>query len=131
MKIACFSSLISFLQKGRHRVKIGRYILIILFILGYLILFGKSGIWDNYRLGKKLTALSTANEELAREIASLRAEILLLRKDPKYIEGLARQELGMVKRGDLIYHYPDEAAAAPKDATREAGTLNTEVQAGL
>jgi cell division protein FtsB len=98
MKIACFSSLISFLQKGRHRVKIGRYILIILFILGYLILFGKSGIWDNYRLGKKLTALSTANEELAREIASLRAEILLLRKDPKYIEGLARQELGMVKR---------------------------------
>ena len=131
MKIACFSSLISFLQKGRHREKIGRYILIILLILGYLILFGKSGIWDNYRLGKKLTALSAANEEFAREIESLRTEVLLLRKDPKYIEGLARQELGMVKRGDLVYRYPDEAAAAPKDANREAGTLNTEIQAGL
>jgi len=112
-------------------VKIGRYILLILLILGYLILFGKSGIWDNYRLGKKLTVLSTANEDLAREIESLRTEVLLLRKDPKYIEGLARQELGMVKRGDLVYRYPDEAAAAPKDANREAGTLNTEIQEGL
>ena len=112
-------------------MKIGRYIIIILLILGYLILFGKSGIWDNYRLGKKLTALSAANEELAREIENLRAEVILLRKDAKYIEGLARQELGMVKRGDLVYRYPDEAAAAPKDSSREAGTLNMETQAGL
>lgn len=112
-------------------MKIGRYMLIILLILGYLILFGKSGIVDNYRLGKKLTALSTANEDLAREIESLRAEVLLLRKDAKYIEGLARQELGMVKRGDLIYRYTGEAAGAPKDVNREASTLNTEIQAGL
>lgn len=112
-------------------MKIGRYIFIILLILGYLILFGKSGIWDNYRLGKKLATLSSANEELAREIESLRAEVLLLRKDPKYIEGLARQELGMVKRGDLVYHYSDETAAVPKEASREAGTLNTEIQPGL
>ncbi|MCX5833088.1 MAG: septum formation initiator family protein [Deltaproteobacteria bacterium] len=112
-------------------MKIGRYILIILLILGYLILFGKNGIVDNYRLGKKLTALSAGNEELAREIESLRAEVLLLRKDAKYIEGLARQELGMVKRRDLIYRYSGEAAAAPKDVNREAGTFNTEIQAGL
>ena len=112
-------------------MKIGRYILIILLILGYLILFGKSGIVDNYRLGNKLSSLRAGNEELVREIESLRAEVLLLRKDPKYIEGLARQELGMVKRGDLIYRYSDEAAAAPKDSNREAGTFNTEIQAGL
>jgi cell division protein FtsB len=112
-------------------VKIGRYTLIILLILGYLILFGKSGIVDNYRLGNKLSSLRAGNEELVREIESLRAEVLLLRKDPKYIEGLARQELGMVKRGDLIYRYSDEAAAVPKDANREAGTFNAEIQAGL
>ncbi len=112
-------------------MKIGRYILIILLFLGYLILFGKSGIWDNYRLGKKLSVLRTANEELAREIEGLRAEVILLRKDAKYIEGLARQELGMVKRGDLVYRYPDEAAAAPKDANREADAPHTEIQAGL
>lgn len=112
-------------------MRIGRYILIILLVLGYLILFGKSGIWDNYRLGQKLSALRTANEELSREIEGLRAEVILLRKDAKYIEGLARQELGMVKRGDLVYRYPDEAAAAPKDSSREADALHTEIQAGL
>jgi cell division protein FtsB len=112
-------------------LKIGRYILIILFILGYLILFGRSGIVDNYRLGTKLDALRVGNEELFRENESLRSEVLLLRQDPKYIERLARQELGMVKRGDLVYRYSDEAAASRKDADREAGTGLTDMQAGL
>jgi cell division protein FtsB len=112
-------------------LKIGRYILIILFVLGYLILFGRSGIVDNYRLGTKLDTLRVGNEEIFRENESLRSEILLLRKDPKYIERLARQELGMVKKGDLVYRYSDEAAPMRKDADREAGTAFTEMQAGL
>jgi cell division protein FtsB len=112
-------------------LKIGRYILIILFILGYLILCGRSGIVDNYRLVTKLSALRAGNEEFFRENENLRAEVLLLRKDPKFIERLARQELGMVKRGDLVYRYSDEAATARKEADREAGTGLTDMQAGL
>ncbi len=111
-------------------MKIGRYILVILFILGYLILFGRSGIVDNYRLGTKLSALRAGNEELSRENESLRSEVLLLRKDPKYIERLARQELGMVKKGDLVYRYPDEAAAPRREKDRETGTGLSEMQAG-
>jgi cell division protein FtsB len=52
--------------------------------------------------------LSTTNEQMLKENNKLKQEILLLRKDPKYIERLARDELGMVKKGDIIYRMSDE-----------------------
>jgi len=43
------------------------------------------------------------NEELAAKNDALKKEILLLRSDPRYIEKVARDELGMVKPTDRVY----------------------------
>jgi cell division protein FtsB len=91
-------------------MKLGRrFILIILLVTGFLILFGKKGLVDNYKMRQKVAELSTANQQMHQENNRLKQEILLLRKDTKYIEWLARDELGMVKKGDIIYRISEES----------------------
>jgi cell division protein FtsB len=91
-------------------MKLGRrFIMIILLVMGFLILFGKKGLVDNYKMRQKVADLSTANQQMQQENSRLKQEILLLRKDTKYIERLARDELGMVKKGDIIYRISEES----------------------
>jgi len=82
--------------------------MIILLVMGFLILFGRKGLIDNYKMQQMDKELSTTNEQMLKENIKFKHEILLLRKDPKYIERLARNELGMVKKGDIIYRMSDE-----------------------
>jgi len=90
-------------------MKLGRrFIVIILLVMGFLILFGKKGLIDNYKMRQRVAEMSTTNAQMLKENNKLKHEIILLRKDPKYIEQLARDELGMVKKGDIIYRMSDE-----------------------
>jgi len=83
--------------------------MIVLLVVGFLILFGRKGLIDNYKMQQMVKELSATNEQMLRENNKLKNEILLLRKDSKYIERLARDELGMVKKGDIVYRMSDEA----------------------
>jgi len=84
-------------------MKLGRYIAVfILFVLA-LITFGNRGIVDNYTMKERLTTLKQLNRDIAFSNQQLKSTIMLLRNDPIYIEAIARNELGMVKRGDIVY----------------------------
>jgi cell division protein FtsB len=54
-------------------------------------------------MNQKMMALKKINHELTLENIALKKNISLLREDLSYIEMLARSELGMVKKGDLVY----------------------------
>ncbi|KAF0160274.1 MAG: cell division protein FtsB [Syntrophaceae bacterium] len=84
-------------------MKIGRYLVIFLFLMTLLITFGNRGVVDNYLMGKRLSQLKVDNDDLERQNKELGGKILLLRSDPAYIESIARNELGMVKKGDVVY----------------------------
>jgi cell division protein FtsB len=84
-------------------MKIGRYLIAFLFLMTLLITFGNRGVVDNYLMGERLALLKAENDELARQNKELGKTILLLRRDPAYIESIARNELGMVKKGDVVY----------------------------
>jgi cell division protein FtsB len=84
-------------------MKIGRYLVAILFLMALLITFGNRGIVDNYLMSKRLAQLKFQNGIIAVESEELKKKILLLRSDLNYIESLARNELGMVKKGDVVY----------------------------
>ena len=84
-------------------MKIGRYLIAFLFIMALLITFGNRGAVDNYLMNKRLSQLKTENDLLASQNKELEGEILLLRSNPSYIESIARNELGMVKKGDVVY----------------------------
>jgi cell division protein FtsB len=73
--------------------------------MGFLITFGNRGIVDNFMMREKLTALKKTNREIARENRELIKTIMLLRSELPYIEMVARNELGMVRKGDLVYRF--------------------------
>ncbi|MCU0555019.1 MAG: septum formation initiator family protein [Syntrophales bacterium] len=90
-------------------MRIGRYLLLIILFVGFFIVFGNRGLLDNQRLKEKLSDLRAENARLEAVNGSLRREAVLVREEPRYIESVARQDLGMVKRGDLIYRFMDPA----------------------
>ena len=83
-------------------MKIGRYLIAFLFLMTLLITFGNRGVVDNYLMGERLALLKAENDELARQNKELGKTILLLRRDPAYIESIERNELGMVKKVTLF-----------------------------
>ncbi len=88
-------------------MKVGRVLLLFLILMGSVILFGSRGVLDNHRLDRKLLELRQGNDELAAKNDALKKEILRLRNDLRYIEKVARDELGMVKPSDRVYRRVD------------------------
>jgi cell division protein FtsB len=73
--------------------------------MSLLITFGNRGVVDNYLMNKRLAKLQTHNSEITAENNELKKKITLLRNDIHYIEMIARNELGMVKKGDIVYRW--------------------------
>jgi cell division protein FtsB len=86
-------------------MKVGRYLAFFVLIIGFLIAFGNRGLVDNYMMRERLATIKKANQEIARENKGLRKTIMLLRSELPYVEMVARNELGMVKKGDLVYRF--------------------------
>jgi cell division protein FtsB len=86
-------------------MKVGRYLVIFIFVMSMLITFGNRGLVDNYAMKERLMALKKSNQDISLENRELSRKVMLLRGDLQYIEMLARNELGMVRKGDLIYRY--------------------------
>ncbi|MBN1662629.1 MAG: septum formation initiator family protein [Deltaproteobacteria bacterium] len=84
-------------------MKLGRYVVMLIFFVLALITFGNRGIVDNYTMKEKLASLKQVNRDIAVQNKQLKSKIMLLRSDPTYIETIARNELGMVKEGDVVY----------------------------
>jgi len=84
-------------------MKVGRYAAGFLFLMTLLITFGNRGLVDNYFMNKKLVQLKAVNNSVAAENSDLKKKIVLLRSDLVYIESIARNELGMVKKGEIVY----------------------------
>lgn len=84
-------------------MKVGRYMVILILFAALLITFGNRGLWDSYRMNQRLCELQDSNETIVRENAALKQEIDLLETNLSYIEMIARNELGMVKQGDIVF----------------------------
>lgn len=88
-------------------MKIGRYLLGFILLMMILIVFGDRGFVDYYSQRGRLRSLQDANARITKENAALKEEILLLTTDERYIERVAREELGMVKKGEIVYRFVD------------------------
>ena len=82
-------------------------IVISLLILGSLTFFGEKGIFNLLRLRKEVVRIKEKNSQLEGENQRLKEEIKRLQSDKRYIEEIARKELGMVKEGEIIYQFED------------------------
>jgi cell division protein FtsB len=80
-------------------------ILILSLILGLLTLFGDKGILHLLRLRKEMSRIQEDNRKIEAENRKLREEVKRLQNEKRYIEEVARKELGMVKEGEVIYRF--------------------------
>ena len=76
--------------------------IVTMFLLLLFIVFGENGLTDLHRLKMKKGNLSSKNEMLIKENLSLYREIERLKNDPGYVENVARQELGVIGKDEVI-----------------------------
>jgi len=65
--------------------------------------FGKHGLLTYMELNVRYQSMQDETARLKDENARLKTEIEALKSDPEAIERVAREELGMIKPGEVLY----------------------------
>ena len=91
----------------RQKILLG-FVIAALFSLLLFIMFGENGVVDLHVLKVKRDNLLKRNAALSQENLSLYREIERLRNDPKYVENVARQELGLIGKDEVIFKVKKE-----------------------
>lgn len=81
-------------------------------------LVGDRGLMETLRARQVHQDLAVSIDRLREENAQLRDEVRRLRSDPATIEALARQELGLIRPGELLFIIKDAKPAATSAAER-------------
>lgn len=56
-------------------------------------------------LDKELRDVEAENAELRRDVARLRTEVKDLRENPAAIERIAREQLGLVRKSEVVFQF--------------------------
>jgi cell division protein FtsB len=87
------------------------------YLIGFLIVLlslvtivGERGALHLWRLRGEKSRLDEQNYRLQKENESLRQRIQSIRNDDAYLEKLAREELNMVRPGEIVYRFQSHAA---------------------
>ncbi len=77
----------------------------IFLFFGILTFWGDKGIFHLLRFKKELSRIKENNAKIEEENRRLKEEVRRLKYEKRYIEEIARKELGMVKEGEIIYKF--------------------------
>ncbi len=84
------------------------FVILAIVSLFLFIIFGENGLADLHLLKIERDVLLKQNAELAKKNLDLYREIERLKNDPKYLESVARKELGVVGKDELIFKLKDK-----------------------
>ncbi len=73
-----------------------------------IIIFGEKGFFSLHRMGLELREMKEVNERIREENKRLIRELYLLKNNKKYIEEIARKELGLIREGEIVYQFKEE-----------------------
>jgi cell division protein FtsB len=83
------------------------FLILILLGLQYKLWLGDGSFLQWQRLENKLKAIQVNNTNLTARNAKIAANIVELQSGDQALEEEARNELGMIKDGEIYYHTPD------------------------
>lgn len=90
-------------------------LIVLLIALQYQLWLGRGGHKDVRRLEHELAAQRTENEQLIERNRALQAEVEDLKKGLAAAEERAREELGMIREGEVFYQVvPSSEKPSPK-----------------
>lgn len=104
---------------GRTRPSPLRHLrLAILFLLALVVasVIGNRSLIRMYQMHRDRAALEREIEQLTAANASLAEEVRSLRTDPARVEAIAREELGLVKPGELVYEFRTTSPSPPGES---------------
>lgn len=100
-------------------VKTAAYVLLgILILLQYPLWFGEGGVITVWRLNREIAAQQKEIAQLKDRNQALEAQVNDLKQGLEVIEGRARSELGMVKKGETFYQVIDPKVTTPPDKSQ-------------
>jgi cell division protein FtsB len=79
--------------------------LIVVLLVFYLLLSGNRGLWNLYKLHSEKQSLIEKNTQLQSDIDHYQAEYKTYSKDNSAVEKQAREELNLVKPGEIVYKF--------------------------
>ena len=79
--------------------------IVVLFSFLFVIALGDRGAVDLYKLHLGKVRLNRSNIELQKKNRALYRGIQRLKYDPEFIENIARSELGMVGKDEVVYQF--------------------------
>lgn len=77
-------------------------------LFGIIYFFGSYGIYSLHHNNKELTEIQKEISTLEFEIKALKENILAIKTNPFYKEKIAREQLQMAKKGDVIYVFDEQ-----------------------
>ena len=107
---------------GLSKKRLFKFSFIALLFLTMLIAwlgFGERGFIYLYRMEKERQAHMEKIRSLEKENQALLEEIERLRSDNKYLESVARTELGLVKDNEILYRFSREGEKTRPPETPE------------
>ena len=82
-----------------------RFAIVFLLALVVVSVVGNRSLLRLYQMHRDRAALEREIDQLATANAALAEEVRGLRADPARVEAIAREELGLVKPGELVYEF--------------------------
>jgi cell division protein FtsB len=70
-----------------------------------ILLFEPEGLPRMRGLDRELSGVKDENSELKRDITRLRAEVKDLREEPKAVERIAREQLGLIRKSEVVFQF--------------------------
>jgi cell division protein FtsB len=85
-------------------------LLSLIVLLSVYTIVGERGVFHLWRLRGEKAKLDEQNFSLQKENEALRQRISRLRHDDFYLEKIAREELNLVRPGEVIYRFPSSGS---------------------
>lgn len=106
-------------RKNAKRTKRRRRFLFVLgtFFIFYILVslfFGDLGLTRYVKMRRTAIKLEVEIKRLKEENEKISREVEALKHDPQMIEKVAREKLGLVRDGEIVYKYIDPSAAGQR-----------------
>jgi cell division protein FtsB len=83
----------------------------LILLVWYFSLFGEKGLIKIIQLRRERDRIVTDVNRMEEENKKLQEEIKRLREDSRYLESVARRDLGLIKENEILFIFEDETAA--------------------
>ncbi len=90
-------------------------LLLVIASLAWLLFAPGTGVYSLFKMRSKAASLEIEVKELVQSNEKMRAEIERLKNDPVYLEEIAREKYGLIKKNERVFDFSKPQKDSAKD----------------